>query len=309
MDVYHWGDRFFNGYDSAYVSRTYTNFNVRANSDSWLYMYTFDLPDDVRIRLGSEPASSAGISLSYLAVSVGYDVNVSRFIGGSDRKRDRFSFGFNCSLLSFEFYKERNNGGTSIRRFGDRKHQYKYNIDFPGINTLTEGFDLYIFFNQLKYSSAAAFNYGRYQLKSQGSFYAGISYFYNDYDFDFSTLPIQMRDMLPADWEDYRYTVNTHNYCLRVGYGYNWVLNKHWIIGITESPVLGLQQGYITGNSRPLSVSFSNRARLSIVWNSGKWFAGVIGNMDQGLIYNKRQAFMSHSMSMNACVGYRFNLW
>ena len=161
----------------------------------------------------------------------------------------------------------------------------------------------------MKYSQAAAFNYGRIQKRSAGSFYAGISYFHNSYNFDFSNLPADLLQQLPESWENYTYTVNTDNFCFRLGYGYNWVLNKHWLIGISESPVLGLQRGSITGDTRPKSASLSNRFRLSFVWNNGHWFAGVIGKADQGLIYNKRQAFINSDLSFNACVGYRFNLW
>jgi len=308
-DVYRWGERFFNGYDSAYVARTYTSFSIKANSESWNDIYNFDLPDNKRIRIVSEPATSAGISLSYLAVSIGYDINVSRFFGGPDRKRKRFNFGFNCSLLAVEYYNIHNDGGTHITRFGDKHATERMHIDFTGIDTHTQGFDAYLFFNQKRYSQAAAFNFGRYQLRSQGSFFAGISYFHNSYNFDFSGLPEEMRDQLPQDWDNYAYHVNTDNFCFRIGYGYNWVLNRHWLIGISESPVLGLQNGRITGNTRPRSASLSNRLKISIVWNNKRWFAGIIGHADQGLIYNKKQAFINSDLSFNAYFGYRFNLW
>ncbi|MDE6161106.1 MAG: DUF4421 domain-containing protein, partial [Muribaculaceae bacterium] len=104
MKVYRWGDNFFNGYDSAYVARTGTYFNVKLSSESWMDVYNFDLPEDKTIRIKSDPATSAGISLSYLAVTMGYDINVSGLFGGSPRKRKRFQFGFNCSLLSVQYY-------------------------------------------------------------------------------------------------------------------------------------------------------------------------------------------------------------
>ena len=309
IKVYDWGDRFFNGYDSVYVDRTHTSFNVKLNSESWSDLYNFDLPDSKAIRIVSDPATSMGLSLSYLAVSVGYDINVSRYFGGPNRTRKRFNFGFNCSLFAFEYYNIHNDGDTHITRFGEKNDTEKMRIDFKGIDMHTQGFDTYVFFNQMKYSQAAAFNYGRIQKRSAGSFYAGISYFHNSYNFDFSNLPAVLLQQLPESWENYTYTVNTDNFCFRLGYGYNWVLNKHWLIGISESPVLGLQRGSITGDTRPKSASLSNRFRLSFVWNNGHWFAGVIGKADQGLIYNKRQAFINSDLSFNACVGYRFNLW
>ena len=309
MKVYRWGDEFFNGYDSAYVARTGTCFNVKLSSESWMDVYNFDLPEDKTIRIKSDPATTAGINLSYLAVTVGYDINVSGLFGGSKRKRKRFQFGFNCSLLSVQYYNIHNDGDTHISRFGSKHAPEHMRLNFDGMDTHTEGIDVYVFLNQKRYSSAAAFHYGRYQLRSQGSFYAGVSYFHNSYAFDFSGMPEQYRDQLPASWDNYAYKVDTDNYCFRLGYGYNWVLNRHWLIAIDESPVLGVQAGYITGNTRPTSVSLSNRLRVSFVWNNGPWFAGVICRADQGLIYNKKQAFINSDLSATACIGYRFNLW
>ena len=42
MKVYDWGEEFFNGYDSLYVSKTHTYFNVKLNSESWSDIYNFD---------------------------------------------------------------------------------------------------------------------------------------------------------------------------------------------------------------------------------------------------------------------------
>lgn len=309
MKVYRWGDEFFNGYDSLYVSKTHTYFNVKLNSESWSDLYNFELPDDKVIRIKSDPATSAGFSLSYLAVSVGYDVNISRYFGGPNRMRKRFRFGFNCSLLAVEYYNIHNDGDTHITRFGDKHSPERMHLDFKGIDTHTQGFDAYVFLNQKKYSQAAAFNYGRYQLRSAGSFYVGLSYSHNSYKFDFSGLPEDMRAQLPEWWDNYSYQVNTDNYCFRVGYGYNWVLNRHLLIGITESPVFGLQYGRITGNTKPSSASLANRLAVSFVWNNNHWFAGIIGRADQGLIYNKKQAYINNDLSFTASVGYRFNLW
>ncbi|MDE6270523.1 MAG: DUF4421 domain-containing protein [Muribaculaceae bacterium] len=309
MNVYHWGEEFFNGYDSLYVSRTHTNFDVRANLDSWADLYNFNLPEDMQIRMRTDPASSVGFSLGYLAVSIGYDWNLSQFFGGPNKVRKRFKLGFTCSLLSCEYYDTHYDGDVHITRFGPKNATSSMFLPFNGINMHTRGADLYMFFNQKRYSMSAAFNYGRFQLRSAGSFFAGFSYFHNAYHFDFSELPADMRNMLPQTWDNYSYNVNTNNYCLRFGYGYNWVLNGHMLIGVSESPVLGLQKGRITGNDKPFSMSLANRLRLSVVWNNKHWFAGVIGNSEQGLIYNRKQAFINSDLSVNACFGYRFNLW
>ena len=44
VDVYRWGDRFFNTYDSAYVVGTGHKFNLKLRTESWVDYYNFDLP-------------------------------------------------------------------------------------------------------------------------------------------------------------------------------------------------------------------------------------------------------------------------
>ena len=312
VDVYRWGDRTFNSYDTAYVEGTGYKFNLKVKTDTWTDDYRFALPDKYRMNMQSDWCTSTGLWLSYLAVSVGYDVNVSKFFGGSDRARKRFNFKFNCALFGADFYWISNDVGTKIKEFGTRGEMEKLNLPFTGINTVVFGVDTYYVLNNKKYSRAAAFNYSKIQKKSQGSFFFGFSYWNQKYDFDFSKLPSDMREDLPQSWADagYKYSASNHNYSLCVGYGYNWVFARHWLLGVRDSPVMGIKHGYINDPGK-ISNSFSlyNRAKLSVVWNNKAWFAGFIGHLETGLIYDNDHQLLSSVINMEASVGYRFNLW
>lgn len=75
VNVYRWGDRFFNTYDSAYVKGTGTKFNVKFKLESWFDNYNFRFAEDnVRMTMVSDPNTTAGVWLTYLAVSAGYDL-------------------------------------------------------------------------------------------------------------------------------------------------------------------------------------------------------------------------------------------
>lgn len=312
VGVYRWGDRFFNTYDSAYVVGTGYKFNLKFKADSWLDYYNFNLPNSMRMSMVSHPSTSTGLWLTYMAVSVGYDVNVSKYFTGNDAVRKRLGFNFSCSLFSAEAYMISNDVGTRITRFGPRGSTQSYDIDFKGINTQMWGLDVYYFFNHKRYSQAAAFNYSKIQRRSQGSFYAGFSIFYQKFDFDFSSLPQFMLSALPPDWPDYRYFVRSHNYSLRLGYGYNWVPGRrNFVLSISEAPVVGIKKGYSSEADHEGKLSFSliNKLKASAMWNSGRWFAGMIGTMDLGIVYNKEYTLASSFMSLEAAVGFRFNLW
>ncbi len=306
VNTYRWGDKFFNGYDSAYVVGTGYKFNAKITTDSWMDVYNFRLPEGTQILMNSDPSTSIGAYLTYLAVSVGYDINVSKIFGGVDRSRQRLRFGFNCSLFAAEVYLIKNDVGATMKRFGDMRDLH---MPFRGIDNNTWGLDAYYFFNHKRYAEAAAFNFSRIQRKSQGSFYTGISIYTQQLDFDFNMLPDIMKKKLPADWLDYRYRVNTHNYAIRVGYGYNWVFRNNWVLGVSESPVIGIRKGYINSDIEKVSFSMYNRLKVSVVWNNGRWFAGAVGKVDGALISDKQTVYAGGVISGEACVGYRFNLW
>lgn len=306
VNTYRWGDKFFNSYDSTYVVGTGTKFNVKLTTDSWRNYYHFVLPDLNKIDMSSDPSTSAGVYLTYLAVSLGYDINVSRLFNGVENARSRYRFGFDCSLLSVELHWENNDVGTKIKEFGPYK---RLDIPFNDIHIYAWGIDAYYFFNHKKYSQAAAFNFSKIQRRSQGSFYAGLSISALDYDFNFSNLEKKLLDVIPEEWPDYHFRTSTHNYCVRFGYGYNWVPAKNWAICGTLSPTFGFKRGIVNSGEQKTSFSLYTHAKMSVVWNYGRWFIGGMANFDIALIRHQSTTFYGGDATVSGAVGYRFNLW
>lgn len=306
VNTYRWGDRFFNSYDSVYVVGTGTKFNVKITTDSWADNYHFMLPNSQQVDMRSDASTSAGAYLTYLAVSMGYDINISSLFSGVKDARSRYRFGFDCALLSVEVYTEKNEVGTRIRRFGPLRH---VNMPFDGISIRSWGFDLYYFFNNKRYSQAAAYNFSKIQRRSQGSFYAGIAIYGQRYDFDFSQLEPRLTDMLPADWEGHHWRTSTRNYGFRFGYGYNWVFARNWVLCGSMSPIIGVKKGYINSDEKRTSFALYQRGKASIVWNHGRWFVGGVANISLAIVSNRRTTFLGTNFSASTAVGYRFNLW
>ena len=309
VKTYRWGDKFFNGYDTTYVKSTGYKFNAKITTDSWLDNYSFRLPNKTNIYMRSDPSTSVGVYLTYLAVSAGYDINLSKLLTGRDQSRRRLRFGFNCMLFAAEAYYTKNDVGTTIKRFGPPGTSGKLSIPFDGINTTTWGIDAYYFINHKKYSEAASFNFSRVQKKSQGSFYTGISIYSQKLDFDFSTVPDRLQKYLEVDWPSKHYVVNTHNYALRIGYGYNWVFAPKWVLGVSASPVIGIRKGFVNSDIEKVSLSLYNRAKLSVVWNSGRYFFGAVGKYDLAIVNDKETTYAGGVISGEAVFGVRFNLW
>lgn len=312
VNTYRWGDHFFNNYDSTYVQGSGYRFNIKFKTDSWLDKYDFRFTNDYRMGFHSRPSTSMGLWLTYMAVSVGYDMNVSKFFNADTGARKRFNFQFNCSLFGAEFYTINDDSYMTIDRIGHPDESLKVDIPFHGFHSESWGVNLYYFFNHRHYSQAAAFSYSKIQVKSSGSLYAGFSYWSQRYDMDFANVFDEQPEsnILPADW-DYHYRVKNKNYALKIGYAYNWVFRRGWCLGISEAPTIGIRTGYIIDFSRQRTTfSLNNRIKISLIYNHNKrWFFGIIGNVDTNLVYDKQHTFLANNISMEASAGFRFNLW
>lgn len=311
VNTYRWGDRFFNTYNPEYVVGSGTRFNVKLKSELMTDFYNFQFDNDYRTRMMmvTNPTTTAGVYLTYMAVSLGYDLNVGQYFGGG-KSRKRFNFEFNCSLFAADLYFITNDIGTSITRFGPQGESRHTDIDFKGINNKSWGLDTYYFFNHKNYAQSASFAFSRIQRKSSGSLYAGISVAVREYDFDFNSLPEEMLRYLPLKDYDYYYRARNNNYALRIGYGYNWVFHKGWVLGVSESPLIGFRSGWVlTPDDSRTTFSLYNKLKASVVYTKGAWFVGANALLENGLIYNKEHTMIGSMISFEAAVGYRFNLW
>ena len=306
INTYRWADEFFNSYDSAYVVGTGMRFNVKTMADSYVDYYRFQLTDGTRVDLVSDASTSVGVYLTYMAVSAGYDVNVSKLLGRHNDARKRYNLGLNCSLFSVETYWVENEVGTRMTRFDGYNGD---DLDFNSVLISSWGIDTYYFFNNNRYSQAAAFSYGKIQKRSQGSLYAGLSIFTQKYDFNFNGLPQHMMDLLPEWWADNHFRLRTNNYGFRFGYAYNCVLSPKWLFGVSISPIMGVAKGYINSEKEELSFSLYNHLKMSVVWNSGRWFGGLIGQIKSALVPDRETVFAGNDLNFSCSLGYRFNLW
>lgn len=310
VKTYRWGDRFFNSYDSLYVKGTGNKFNVKFKTDSWIDHYFFELENNNRINMVSDASTAMGAYLTYLAVSVGYDLNISRYFTGNTKSRKRFNFAFNCALFGADLYVYDNNIGTTITRFGHKgSSENNVSIPFKGLDNKAFGLDLYYFINNKRYSQAAAFNFSKIQRRSQGSWFFGFTYLNEKYNFNFSGLEERYISQLPTSWEHYTYHAKVKNYFLKVGYGYNWVLGRHWLVAVSESPMFGLRNGWINESNSKNTFGAYNVFRLSGVYNRGRLFAGLVGRISSSLVRDHESIMLSNMMSVELSVGYRFNLW
>ncbi len=307
VDVYNWGDRTFNSYDSAYVVGTGYKWKAIIKNDNWLDNYWMRVQDKTTIGMLSNLNSNIGFSLAFMAVSAGYMFDFDNIFAGKAVTHKRWDFNFCCSLIAFDLYYSKNRGGTNIVKFGDYgDNDKRLDMPFKDLRLESYGVDAYYFFNNKKYSQGAAYNFSKFQKKSAGSFIAGITISAQDVSMDFSQLPQEMIDQLPnKSITSYRFRYN--DYCFLLGYGYNFVLSKHWLLNLSGLPSIGLKHCMKTSiENRKKLFSYNLKGKMSIIYNRNRLFAGFVGKIDAHWYYSKQYSLINAVENLNVCAGYRF---
>jgi len=308
VKIYREGDRIFNSYDSVYVRPTGFPFKVSANSESWLTYYSFHFPEKVRMDFYSIPSTSVGLHLSWLAISIGYEKNVSSLLGLKSEGRQRWKFGISSSRLVADFYFIKSDGGLKMNRFGTKQFSDNPGMYFNGGDTKQWQLLTLYFFNHLRYSYSAAFGYGKLQRKTAGSWFAGIAASWQYYYFDFSCLPDEILEHLPIKEQDFIYSVNTHLWGITGGYAANICLGRGWLLGFTEAPVLGVRYGHDSTSRRRARFGLSNTLNGSLIYNhpGNRLYLGGTGSIHTNIISDHVHTLGNLLVSMTLSVGYRF---
>ncbi|MCM1320100.1 MAG: DUF4421 domain-containing protein [Muribaculaceae bacterium] len=308
VNVYNWGDHFFNTYDPEYVVGTGKKWKAMVKLSNWTDSYAMTL-HKTHIRMLSNVYSNVGPYISFMAVSVGYEANLNRLISHIPARQKRWEFNFSTSLFWVNAYYTSNRDGTIIRNFGsyrDAKGHSWIHQKFPDLQLRNYGVDLYYFFNHKRYSQGAAYSFSKYQLKSQGSLLLGFSFSHQYIDMDFAGLPGAMLTTLP-EGSLMHYTFSYNDYCLMLGYGYNIVPGKHWLLNITALPNVGVKHCMpeTTGGRREM-FSLNMRGDMSAVYNLDSFFLGIFGHVDLHWFNTSRLSFINAVVSFGAQAGFRF---
>lgn len=308
VKVYNWGDRFFNTYDTTYVQGTGTKWKAMVKFNNWTDSYAMSL-GKMQIRMLSNVYSNVGPYISFMAVSIGYEANLNRLVSHLTARQKRWEFNFSTSLFWVNAYYTTNKDGTVIRRFGNYRDPEGHtwiNQPFPRLNLRNYGLDIYYFFNHKRYSQGAAYSFSKYQRRSQGSLLLGLSMSHQYIDMDFSCLPSTMLAFFPTGAPmHYNFTYN--DYCLLLGYGYNFVPSRHWLLNITALPNVGMKHcmPQTSGGRREL-FSLNVKGQGAVVYNLGHIFAGLFTGIDLHWYSASRISFANALFTFGAQAGYRF---
>lgn len=305
VDVYNWGDRTFNTYDTTYVVGTGKNWKAMLRSYNWMQSYALYFSDKEHMRLISNPYSDLGAYLCFMAVSISYTGNLNAIADRTESRRKSFNFDFYCALFSASLKYTKTSGGVKLTHVSDY-HSDHADIPLDDVAQRTITGAAYYFFNHRKYSQGAAYSFSKYQLKSAGTWIAGLSFSHQRITMDFRSLPPEVTSHVPM-LKPY-YLFHYTDYDVLGGYGYNWVLYpKRWLINGTILPSIGYKRSYETATEGRRNMFSTNiRAMASAVYNHRALFAALQLNFEGHVYFSSDYTFFNSVESVALVAGVRF---
>lgn len=305
VDVYHWGDKFFNTFDTDYVEGTGYRWKARLVNEDWGDSYALRFKKTgTHMRMLSDFNVNLGAYIQYMAVSVGYSADLNSIFRGKKNDHSRFQTNFTCALFNFDLSYIKNSS-TKIRQFIGYNDNHLINSDFPGVTAKNFNISLYYFINNKKYSQGAAYNFSRYQRKSAGSFMVGFAYNNLDITMDFNTLAEELKPFFkfPTDYLHLHY----FSYCALVGYGYNWVFHPKWLFNITVMPSVGFNRCYEdSSDGKGYQLALNIDGKSSVTFNHKLMFASLIGKITGNWYTSSNLSLFNAVEYLSLTVGVRF---
>lgn len=216
-----------------------------------------------------------GASISYKWINLGYSFSLSP--DNSRRNMDfRFSTGYRPFQVQFNLsYLQNLDYTLSYGKNGDSE-SYDTIITQreKEISILTSKLKVDYVFNYRKYSSSAGFTPVSRQLKSAGSFIVSGAV-----SNDRASLDRLSEHTKPAFDSINGFTnLIVNGFDLGGGYGYNWVINKHWTISFIEIPQLGFNFMRATSANPDkyfFTAGFVNHFKTGFIYTNKRFFTGL----------------------------------
>ena len=203
-----------------------------------------DISFDTYMKIKPRVASSLGLWVGYRGFGFGYGLSLSGNNGmnlavnmvtpsyGLNVRYNRFHYNNPVFGLN-NFYI---NGVTMDDVLGEREMTFKNSMKITSL--VVDGFWI---FNKRKFSYSAAYDQSTRQVRSAGSFIAGLMFYYQKYDLRldpsagwYSDVNDNFGFLLSNDIDKFK----VYQGSIGAGYTYNWVPGRNWVINLTAMPML-----------------------------------------------------------------------
>ncbi len=295
----------FDTYDTTYVGSVKYKAKVQLLEDNWIDSYSLDLESGKPLRWRSPFTATIGASASYLGISLGFNIDISESRKRAPSKRKVFSFELSKSRVNLRV--------RYIRNVND-DNNLEQEIISPGLPDLrldgitNKIWDIagYYIFNHRHYCQSAAYSYSKVQRRSSGSLLAGFSIMLNNVRANL----YDPNGRLPLYSELSGFRLLSNNYTAIVGYGYNWVPARNFVVNVTACPSIGWRYGHETSadgtdvSAYSFALGIHSRAAVTYAWRHLVF--SLQGHFYRELYHRSGYSFRSQVANFGLKVCYRF---
>lgn len=311
--------RSFSDLDTNYVQPNYYNYITMLQNTNTFDHYTMrvigkDKNEQYQVSLHPTPSFRLGPYVGWRWLFVGYTFDVGH-VARATQKRD-FTFSLYTASIGADFIWKRNSRAFTLypeRRMAGAFDSPNASYRFDGMSVSNTTINAYYIFNSRKFSYPAAFNQSTAQIKSAGSWMIGARYARQKIDIDNTKLPaLTHKEEADRVTEVLKYSTISHKkYSLNIGYGYNWVFARHWLLAGSLMPSIGVKEVFTTTSktgeaSHKITPNVDATIRIGLVWNNSKFF---VGSSLISHVYNHHNAdyrLRNSFTTLNVYVGFNF---
>lgn len=260
--------------DSNYIESNYGKVVPKIISTYKTQNITFTtrLTDSTLLKanFGTGSLFQLGGAISYKWINAGYSFSLNP--DHSRRNMDfRFSSGYRPFQIQFNLSYLRNLDYTlSFAQTGKLSDTIITNRENE-ISIITSKLKVDYVFNYRKYSYSAGFTPVSRQLKSAGSFIVSGAFSNDRFSLD------HLSELTKPAFDSINGFTNlmVNGFDLGGGYGYNWVINKHWIISAIEIPQLGFNFMRTVPEKYFFTAGFVNHFKAGFIYTNKRFFTGL----------------------------------
>ena len=269
----------FNYIDTNYVEPNHYNWAAMVQATSTMEWFTIG-DGDLELKLKTDPLIKIGPYLGWRFLFLGYTFAVNdcgpRKISRTEFEVNLYGSMLGCDLI-YRSTGEDFKWSTSDPSQGVTEGDYS-----GGIQLRTIGAHAYYIFNHRRFSHPSLFSQSTVQKRSCGSLMLGLSVTNHEFNTHVDQWPreLQERGRINVQKVDYM------DYALSIGYGYNWVIRKNLMLGVSIMPALGYK--HVRSNSDVKleddpdafkwvsnNINIDLVFRAALVWNNNTYFAGL----------------------------------
>lgn len=277
-----------NNIDTTYIEPEHYNFTAMLQNTNTYEVYHLRSNSGQTITFAPKPTVKIGPYFGWRWIFAGYTFDISHLAG---KTRQEYDLSIYSSKIGIDIFYRKSGDDYRIKNINlnnDIDTDNIKNTPFKGLHVGITGASIYYIFNHRKFSYPAAFSQSTRQKISCGTPLIGIGYTRHSLDFDYQQFINTINQKTPhyqqqADtalmFRKLKYT----DISVSGGYAYNLCLTRNLLLAASLSIALGYKhtsgkadkEKFNLRNFATNNLVIDGAARLGIVWNNDKHFAGA----------------------------------